>query len=94
MAVFVVTWNLNKERSGYDQARREFIAHLERYDNVKDTGLETVRWISTTNTAEDISAFLRQKLDTNDRLFISKLSSGQHQGWLDTATWAWIKARL
>ncbi|BBE34428.1 hypothetical protein [Sphingosinicella microcystinivorans] len=94
MAVFVVTWNLNKERSGYDQARREFIAHLERYDNVKDSGLETVRWISTTNTAEDISAFLQQKLDKNDRLFISKLNSGQHQGWLDKTTWSWINARL
>lgn len=30
MAVYVVTWNLNKERSNYDAARRQFIQHLER----------------------------------------------------------------
>lgn len=94
MSVFVVTWNLNKERAGYDQARRDFIAHLERYDNVKDSGLETVRWISTTSTANDVSNFLQQKLDKNDRLFVSKLNRGEHQGWLSQSTWDWINARL
>ncbi len=36
MAVYVVTWNLNKERSNYDAARRQFIQHLERHPNVQD----------------------------------------------------------
>lgn len=94
MAVFVVTWNLNKERAGYDQARREFIAHLERFDNVKDSGLESVRWISTANTASEVSSFLQQKLDANDRLFVSKLNRGENAGWLSKTTWEWIKARL
>lgn len=44
MAVYMVTWNLNNERSNYDQARRAFITHLERYDNCQDGGLESVRW--------------------------------------------------
>jgi len=94
LAVFVVTWNLNKERSGYDQARRAFIAHLERYDHAKDPGLETVRWISTTHTASEISTFLQQKLDKDDRLFISRLNRGEHQGWLSKTTWDWINAHL
>lgn len=47
MAVFVVTWNLNQERASYDQARRAFVTHLERHTNLADSGLESVRWIST-----------------------------------------------
>ena len=94
MSVFVVTWNLNKERSGYDQARRDFIAHLERYDNAKDGGLESVRWVSTASTASDVSAYLRQKLDKNDRLLVSRLNRSENSGWLSQATWDWINARL
>lgn len=93
MAVYVVTWNLNQERSGYDQARREFIAHLERYEHTKDPALETVRWISTNSSATEVSQFLRQKLDDNDRLFISKVNSGQRDGWLSQTVWDWINAR-
>jgi hypothetical protein len=94
LAVFVVTWNLNKDRSGYDHARRDFVTHLERYDYIKDLSLETVRWVSTTNTAAEISSFLRQKLDNNDRLFVSKLNKNEHAGWLNKAIWEWISARL
>lgn len=94
MAVFVVTWNLNKERYNYSQAREEFIKHLERIENKGDPGLESVRFISTTNTASQIDAYLRQKMDSNDRLFVSKLNSGEHEGWLSTEVWRWINARL
>ena len=94
MAVYVITWNLNQERSNYAQARQAFIQQVESYQHVKDTGLETVRWISTSETANQIDAYLRQKLDDNDRLFVSKLVDGTHQGWLNQATWDWINARL
>lgn len=94
MAVYVVTWNLNLERLNYAQARQAFVQHLERYQNVKDSGLETVRWISTTETADQIDADLRQKLDSNDRLFVSRLNTGQYQGWLSKEIWDWINARM
>lgn len=94
MAVYVVTWNLNKEGSAYTQARDVFLRHLAKYQNTKDTGLETVRFISTAESAKQIDEYLRQKLDTNDRLFVSKLNSGEYQGWLDTSVWEWISARL
>ena len=94
MAVYVVTWNLNKERGNYDAARREFLKHLERYDNKKDSGLESVRWISTTRSVNDLEADLRTKLDTNDRIFVSQVTNGNHQGWLDKQVWDWINARL
>ncbi|MBC8648482.1 hypothetical protein GYM54_01845 [Pseudomonas sp. MTM4] len=94
MAVYVVTWNLNKERGNYDAARRAFLQHLERYDNKKDSGLESVRWINTPRSVHEVDADLRSKLDTNDRIFVCQVTNGNHQGWLDQPVWDWINARL
>lgn len=94
MSVYMVTWNLNKERSNYAQARTAFIEHLERYQNVKDPGLDSVRWISTNSTADQVCADLRAKLDANDRIFVTQVTTDTHQGWLEKAVWDWINARL
>lgn len=95
MAVYVVTWNINKARSNYAQAREAFITHLEgTYPCAADPGLETVRFIQSSSSADQIDSFLRQKLDSNDRLFVSKLNRGEHQGWLVQEVWDWINARL
>ena len=89
MSVFLVTWDLNKQRSNYSQARQALISHLERYDRIKDQGLDSVWFLSSTSTADGIHADLRTKLDDNDRIIVTKLVSGQHQGWLDTDVWKW-----
>ena len=94
MAVFLVTWDLNQEKLNYGEARVAFIKHLEAYENAKDGGLDSVRFISTTNTADQVSTYLRQKVDDNDRLIVTKLNNGAHQGWLSKATWDWINDRL
>ncbi|HDS1556452.1 TPA: hypothetical protein QEL11_003752 [Stenotrophomonas maltophilia] len=46
MAVYVVTWNLNREVN-YTAKRTAFLNHLNLHDNVADPALESVRWIST-----------------------------------------------
>ncbi|KRB10300.1 hypothetical protein [Lysobacter sp. Root690] len=94
MAVYVVTWNLNKERSNYAQARKEFIENLNRYENVGDPALETVRWVSTTWSAAQISNDLRTKMDDNDRIFISQVTAGTNSGWLNRDVWDWINSKL
>ncbi|MEQ9877141.1 hypothetical protein ABRP92_04015 [Pectobacterium aroidearum] len=94
MSVYVITWNLNKERQNYDSARRAFIQHLERYDNIHDNGLESVRWINASATADQVYNDLKTKIDNNDRLFISQISVGKHQGWLSQQVWDWINSRL
>jgi len=94
MSVYVITWDLNKEKPNYNAARTAFVNHLETYENIKDPGLDSVRFISTTSGTNEIDAYLRQKLDGNDRLFVSKLNSGEHQGWLNKNVWEWINARL
>lgn len=94
MAIYVVTWDINREKPNYAAARTAFIAHIDRYDHTKDRGLDSVRFISTVWTAEQIRDDLRTKLDGDDRLFICQINKGQNDGWLAKAVWKWIHARL
>ena len=89
-----ITWDLNKEKPNYAEARKQFLAHLERYDNRKSSGLDSVRFVSTNWSATQVSDDLRTKQDDNDTLFVTTLVSGNHQGWMNKATWEWINARL
>lgn len=94
MSVYLVTWDLNREKPNYAQARSAFVKHLEAYDNTRDGGLDSVRFISTANSADQVDSYLRQKLDGNDRLFVTKLVRGGYQGWLSKDVWDWINQRL
>jgi hypothetical protein len=94
MAEYLVTWDLNKEKPNYAEARKQFIAHLERYENKKDPGLDSVRFVSTNLSAAQLSDDLRKKLDDNDRIVVTKLVSGDYSGWLNKDVWDWISARL
>lgn len=94
MTVYIVTWNLNREKPNYAEARKAFLEQLNHYQNIQDSGLESVRWISTSDTADQIDQFLRRKMDGNDRLFVSAVKRNEHQGWLDQKTWDWINSRL
>lgn len=93
MAVYVVTWNLNRE-ANYDAKRTAFLKQLERHDNLSDSGLETVRWVSTSLSADALTDDLKQRLDNNDRLFVSRLVKGSYQGFLSKTSWSWIDQRL
>jgi len=33
-------------------------------------------------------------MDDNDRIFVTKLNTGSHQGWLDKSVWKWIEPRV
>jgi hypothetical protein len=94
MSVYLVTWDLNREKPNYAQARQNLITHLSRYQHIKDPGLDSVWFLSSDASAHQIEADVRTKLDTDDRLMVTKLVSGDHQGWLDKSIWDWINARL
>lgn len=94
MSVYLITWDLNKERSNYNQARQEFISNLEDFENIKDSGLDSVRFISTDWDINKISDDLRSKMDKNDNLFIVEIKRGNHRGWMSENTWNWINERL
>lgn len=94
MPVYMVTWDLNREKPNYAQARAAFVAHLQTFEHVKDQGLDSVWFVSTTSSANQVDEHLRQRLDENDRLIVVQLQRGNHQGWLSRAVWDWINARL
>jgi hypothetical protein len=94
MPVYAVTWDLNREKPNYAQARENLITHLGRYQHIKDRGLDSVWFISTDWSADQVDADVRTKMDNNDRLLVTKLAKGQHQGWLGKDIWEWINARL
>ena len=94
MSVYLVTWDLNKEKPNYANARAQFLARLNQYDHIKDSGLDSVSFVSTDWTANEVSDDLRRNLDDNDRIVVTKLVSGNHQGWLAEEAWDWISARL
>lgn len=94
MSVYLVTWDLNRQRQNYAQARETLINHLSRYEHIKDPGLDSVWFISSTASAYAVSDDVRTKLDASDRLIVTKLVRDQHQGWLAQNVWDWINARL
>ncbi|HEV7344280.1 MAG TPA: hypothetical protein VGN60_01420 [Devosia sp.] len=94
MAVYLVTWDLNRAQPDYNSARQRLVDHLSRYEHVRDSGLDSVWFISSAATADSLDAAIRKHMDNNDRLIVTKLVSGQHQGWLDPEVWKWIYARV
>ncbi len=94
MAVYLVTWDLNRAKPNYAQARQTFIDHLSRYEHIKDQGLDSVWFINSSASADSIDTDLRTRMDGNDRLIVTRLMQGQHQGWLQEDVWKWINARL
>jgi hypothetical protein len=93
MAVYVVTWDLNNEKPNYAAARDAFISHIDRYEHIKDTRLDSVRFISTNWSPTQVREDLQLKLDNNDHLFLCQINRGQNDGYLDKSVWAWIHAR-
>lgn len=94
MAVYLVTWDLNREKQNYAQARATLIARLRQYDHTQDPGLDSVWFLNSPGTANEVEADIRLRLDNNDRLFVTRLVQGQCAGWLATSVWEWINARL
>jgi hypothetical protein len=93
MATYLVTWDLNREKQNYAAARARFVGRLDEFENIKDPGLDSVRFVSTTWTADQLSSDLRGYMDDNDKIIVTKLVSGNHQGWLAKSVWDWINAR-
>ena len=94
MSVYVVSWNLNKEGAAYSTARTTFFNQLQKFEYSYSASLETTAFVSTTSEVNQVYDFLRTAVDDNDRLFVSKLHSGCHKGWLDKSQWEWINARV
>jgi len=94
MAVYLVTWDLNRAKPNYAAARQKLIDHMSKYEHIKDPGLDSVWFVSSTKTASSLNDDIRTNMDDNDRIVVTKLVLDQHNGWLKKDVWDWINARL
>ncbi len=88
--VYLITYDLNKTGKDYNS----LYSALRRYDFIRDNGLDSVWFVSTTWTSGQIYENLRVHLDINDRIFITQIVNGAHQGWMHRDIWTWINVRL
>lgn len=95
MNFFAITYDLRQPGRKYD----------ELYDGIKmlvDEGnwqhpMESL-WVLaisdySTQTSETIYQSLRQYIDDNDSLFITKIDSIKNQGWMPKVFWNWFKEK-
>lgn len=88
--VYLVTYDLNKQGKNYDA----LYSCLREYKYIRDVDLDSVWFLSTTWSADQIDADIRQYMDGNDRLFVTRLHQGEHQGWMNPKIWEWINSNL
>ena len=89
--VYVITYNLNQPGRDY----KALYEALMQYEYIRDPALESVWFISIPNTtATDITNYLLNYIDATDRLFVTKIKSGEAAGWMHSDIWSWINARL
>ncbi|QQG38298.1 MAG: hypothetical protein HYS26_01985 [Candidatus Kaiserbacteria bacterium] len=92
MAVYFVTWDLNKEKTGYIAARDRLLKKIDQFPNTKDPGLDSVRFISSSQSSEQLAKFIKEAMDSNDSLMVMKMSGGDYYGYLQASTWEWINS--
>lgn len=89
MAVFCVSYDLNKSGQNYEGLWEE-IKKSNGYYHIMDS----TWWVHTAETAEQLNDRLRTRTDKNDSLFLSKVNSGQYAGWLTQDQWDWLKKHI
>lgn len=95
MAVYLVTWDLNKEKANYALAREKFLKGFVNLDVNYDSMLDSVRFVSTSWTATQLCDHLKANMDSNDRIVVTKMnrSLDDTQGAITTDLWHWMDAR-
>jgi len=94
MSVYLVAWTPGRESKNHAHARATFVAHVGRYDHIRDPGLDSAWFVSTNWTADQVSGDLRKMVDEDDRIIVVQLYGGSPQGWLAQSGWNWISVRL
>lgn len=88
MAVFTVSYDLNKQGQNYEALWAEL--KRTQYNHILDS-----TWlISTSETPRQISDRLQKHIDQNDHIIISKINAGEYAGWMPKNVWTWIEERL
>ena len=88
MAIFSVSYDLNKKDKNYDGLYKEL--QKSGYAHIMDS-----TWlIHTTETTAQLYHRLRAQTDDNDFLFISKVARWEYAGWLQQTYIDWIDKHI
>ena len=82
MAVYLATWDLNKEKTNYAQARSASIAAFGIFENIRHRSRFGAIRFPAAGPLIRVQHIFRGKMDSNDKLIVSTMVSGSHQGWL------------
>jgi hypothetical protein len=89
--VIAIKYQLNKPGKDYTQLYSA-IESLGSY--VRDPSLHTLWFVATNKTVQQVDEEIRQQIDPNDHLFVTRLHFGEYAGWLSKDIWAWIGANV
>lgn len=88
MAIYLLSYDLVKETSSFDY--KPLWAELRRLDAHKT---QFSLWlINLDNTAKDVADHFRNFMDENDRLWITRVRSGEHWFFAMEGTNEWLAA--
>lgn len=87
--LILVNYDLNKPGKDYSNV----IPTLENLCSDYIRPLKSFWLLDTNHTARRIREALMEVMDANDRLFICEVTP-KNDGWLSTADWEWIHARV
>lgn len=88
MTVYCVSYDLNKAGQNYNPLYEELKSSPGYWHYLDSTWL-----ISTSETAEQLSARIRTNIDDNDNLLVIKVVR-DYAGWLPSKAWEWINQHV
>ena len=88
--VYLITYDLNAPGKNYTALYNA----LKTYDYIRDPGLDSVWFVSTSRSAGEVYDHLRDYIDRSDKIIISEVHADTYEGWLHKDVWTWINSRL
>lgn len=86
--VYLITYDLNKTGQDYKSL----------YEAIKSLGswahyLDSTWFVDTCSSPESIRDTLMKSMDSNDSLFISRITKS-YSGWLNKDAWTWLSEHV
>jgi hypothetical protein len=89
--VLLVKYQLNKIGKDYASLYRA-IESLG--STMRDPNMHTAWFVSTTLSSQSAYDVVAPHIDANDRLFITRLHTGEYMGWINAAVGQWINSHV
>ncbi|MCE7656940.1 hypothetical protein [Vibrio fluvialis] len=89
MAVFCVSYDLNNPGQKYQKVQEVLKSYAGWIHLLDSTWL-----IAADTTPNQIIEALKVHIDSNDRVFISRVRVNEYSGWLTDEDWDWLRKHV